>query len=115
MNSRDNTITYIEFPASDRAQMQAAQVFYGAVFGWHYPNWGDNYAGTDRSGMGSGLFVSGAAVNALILHIHPARKSSAFPEAAVSTSAIRQETSLQCGRTRWRKQPKWHSSSCQAG
>lgn len=89
MNSRDNTITYIEFPASDRAQMQAAQVFYGAVFGWHYQNWGDNYADTDGSGMGSGLCVSGAAAPLAV--IYSTELETAYRAVIAAGGAIVQE------------------------
>ena len=54
----DNTITYLEFAAADREQLHAAQQFYGAVFGWQYQSWGDDYLDTGDSGIGSGLCVN---------------------------------------------------------
>ena len=51
----DNTITYLEFAAADREQLHAAQQFYGAVFGWQYQSWGEDYLDTGDSGVGSGL------------------------------------------------------------
>lgn len=54
----DNTITYLEFAAADREQLHAAQQFYGAVFGWQYQSWGDDYLDTGASGVGSGLCVN---------------------------------------------------------
>ena len=38
--------------------LHAAQQFYGAVFGWQYQSWGDDYLDTGDSGIGSGLCVN---------------------------------------------------------
>lgn len=54
----DNTFTYLEFAAADREQLHAAQQFYGAVFGWQFQSWGDDYLDTGDSGIGSGLCVN---------------------------------------------------------
>jgi predicted enzyme related to lactoylglutathione lyase len=52
MTSNDRHIDYVELPAKDLAR---AKKFYGAVFGWTYQDWGDDYADTQASGVGSGL------------------------------------------------------------
>ena len=68
MKNAENTITYIEFPAADRERLYAAQAFYGAAFGWHYQNWGDEYRDTDASGVGSGLCVSDATAPLAVIY-----------------------------------------------
>lgn len=68
MKERNNTITYLKFPAADRARLHAAEAFYGAVFGWQYRHWGDDYRDTDGSGIGSGLCVSDAAAPLAVIY-----------------------------------------------
>lgn len=50
-------IDYIEFPVADAAALAAAKAFFGKAFGWTYQDWGDDYADTSGSGVGSGLNV----------------------------------------------------------
>jgi len=52
---RDNEINYVEFPAADPATLTATKAFYHEVFGWTYQDWGDTYADTPSSGVGSGI------------------------------------------------------------
>jgi uncharacterized protein len=53
--NRINQIDFIEFPAKDARQLKAAKAFYSAVFEWSYKDWGDDYADTAGSGLGSGI------------------------------------------------------------
>lgn len=54
-------IDYIEFSVTD---MAAAQRFYGTAFGWTFADYGDDYAGIQRSrgGEAGGLRVMPAVV-----------------------------------------------------
>jgi len=54
-NKRENQIDYVEFPATSGAAMAASKKFYREVFGWAFQDWGDDYADTKDSGIGSGL------------------------------------------------------------
>lgn len=45
----------IEFPASNREQLNKTKAFFGEVFGWSFRRWGDDYADTKDSGIGSGI------------------------------------------------------------
>jgi predicted enzyme related to lactoylglutathione lyase len=49
---RDQRIDYVELPAK---QFAATKKFYAGVFGWTYQDWGEGYADTKDSGVGSGL------------------------------------------------------------
>jgi predicted enzyme related to lactoylglutathione lyase len=53
--SRDNEISYVEFPAASAEALRAAKQFYTDVFGWKFQDWGDDYADTQSSGIGSGI------------------------------------------------------------
>ncbi|MBS0462803.1 MAG: VOC family protein [Proteobacteria bacterium] len=48
-------IDYVEFPLADAAAVAASKAFFGQAFGWTYQDWGDTYADTSGSGVGSGL------------------------------------------------------------
>lgn len=52
---KENHIDYIEFPAQGREELGRARDFYSGVFGWKYQAWGDDYADTKDSGLGSGI------------------------------------------------------------
>ena len=54
-SSKDNQIDYVEFPAASAAALRAAKQFYAAVFGWTFQDWGEDYADTKSSGIGSGI------------------------------------------------------------
>lgn len=51
----EGAITFIEWSAANIAELEQAKAFYGAVFGWSYTDWGDDYADTKDSGIGSGI------------------------------------------------------------
>ena len=55
MTHRNNQIDFVEFPVSDTAAFEHTRDFYADVFGWSYRNWGEDYADTHDSGVGSGL------------------------------------------------------------
>lgn len=52
MASKHHTINYVEFPAPDLAAMKA---FYGAVFGWTFQDWGENYVSFHGAGVDGGF------------------------------------------------------------
>ena len=56
-----NTIDYVEFPVSGADALVHTENFFSQVFGWRYKNWGDSYADTTDSSVGSGLTVASAA------------------------------------------------------
>jgi predicted enzyme related to lactoylglutathione lyase len=53
--ARNNCIDYIEFPAKSDNELATAKQFYGSAFGWIYKDWGDDYADTRSSGVGTGI------------------------------------------------------------
>ena len=53
--SIDNRIDFIELPVADAAALARSRQFFNHVFGWTYTAWGDDYADTGSSGIGSGL------------------------------------------------------------
>lgn len=52
---RTNRIDFIEFPATTTAELQRTAAFFLEVFGWAYREWGEDYADTTASGVGSGI------------------------------------------------------------
>ncbi|MBN1910837.1 MAG: VOC family protein [Pirellulales bacterium] len=50
-----NQIDYVELPIAKTGDLPRAKAFYENVFGWSYADWGDDYADTKDSGVGSGL------------------------------------------------------------
>lgn len=55
MAHQESQIDYVEFPAKNKADLELAKDFYGAVFQWQFQDWGDDCADTSGSGLGSGL------------------------------------------------------------
>jgi predicted enzyme related to lactoylglutathione lyase len=53
--ARNSCVDYIEFPAGSLDELTAAKRFYGSVFGWVYKDWGNEYADTESSGVGTGI------------------------------------------------------------
>ncbi len=54
-SSRHNSIDFVELAVPSRAELASSKSFYSTVFGWTYKDWGDDYADTQSSGVGSGL------------------------------------------------------------
>ena len=54
-NARVNCFDFIEFPAESIDELNQSKDFYRSVFGWSYKDWGDDYADTQSSGLGSGI------------------------------------------------------------
>ena len=52
MSGMHHTFNYIELPAADLAAMK---VFYTAVFGWSYVDYGPSYAAITGAGMDGGF------------------------------------------------------------
>jgi predicted enzyme related to lactoylglutathione lyase len=48
-------VDYIELPAKSIAELKRTKAFYAELFGWSYRDWGDDYADTRDSGLGSGV------------------------------------------------------------
>ncbi|HQZ82022.1 MAG TPA: hypothetical protein PLR83_02265 [Pyrinomonadaceae bacterium] len=65
--SNHNEIDYIELPASTSEDFAKVKSFYGSVFGWEYQQWGDDYADTKSSGVGSGINADGPSKAPLIV------------------------------------------------
>ncbi len=55
MSKRDDTIDFVEFPAHSAASIARTKDFYAKAFGWSFQDWGDDYADTSSSGVGSGF------------------------------------------------------------
>ena len=55
MPKQANQIDFIEFPADSVASLQKAKAFYSETFGWSFKDWGDDFADTSSSGVGSGI------------------------------------------------------------
>ena len=53
-------IDFVEFPARSSAALQQTVDFYRQAFGWQYKQWGEDYADTRDSGVGSGLNADAA-------------------------------------------------------
>lgn len=58
MQRHNHRIDYIELPAGSVSLLGQAKQFYGAVFGWTYQDWGNEYASTQDSGIESGVSVA---------------------------------------------------------
>ena len=56
-----NQIDYIEFPLPGADALKQSQSFFSKVFGWTYQSWGESYADTADSGVGSGLAADPAS------------------------------------------------------
>ncbi|MFO1434906.1 MAG: VOC family protein [Gammaproteobacteria bacterium] len=54
-NKPNNSIDFIEFPARTTGDLADAKLFFRKVFGWSYRDWGDDYADTHDSAIGSGI------------------------------------------------------------
>jgi len=62
MNERKHEqIDYIEFPAAD---LNAAKNFFGAVFGWSFEEFGDDYMAFSDAGVDGGFYRSDLASRA---------------------------------------------------
>jgi predicted enzyme related to lactoylglutathione lyase len=55
MAKKPNEIDFIEFPTENIAEVIKAKSFYSEVFNWTFKDWGENYADTTSSGIGSGF------------------------------------------------------------
>ena len=84
MSTDSNIINYVEFPAADADQVQKAVSFYNAVFGWDYQMWGDSYADTPSSGIGSGISGGGEGTSRGILPVIQSEDLDASYKAVVA-------------------------------
>jgi uncharacterized protein len=53
--SRHNRIDFIELSAPSKEALVSSKNFYQTVFSWTYKDWGDDFADTQSSGVGSGI------------------------------------------------------------
>ncbi len=60
MKNTSTHIDYIELPVANSTDLAHSQQFFSQVFGWTYTAWGDDYADTNASGIGSGLNADAA-------------------------------------------------------
>ncbi len=58
MPIQDNSINYIEFPATD---MEKTRQFYGAAFGWTFVDYGPAYASFSGAGVDGGFTLDAKA------------------------------------------------------
>ncbi|MGC4072357.1 MAG: VOC family protein [Nibricoccus sp.] len=54
-SAHQGQIDYVEFPAPSKVALNETKKFYSEAFGWHFQDWGDDYADTKSSGVGSGI------------------------------------------------------------
>ena len=54
-NQKQSCIDFIEFPVESAAALVQSKAFFSEVFGWSFKDWGEDYADTDSSGLGSGF------------------------------------------------------------
>ena len=59
MNEHEK-INYVEFPAKD---IEAAKVFFAAVFGWSFVDYGSEYTAFRNAGIDGGFFKSDLTVS----------------------------------------------------
>jgi uncharacterized protein len=55
MTRRNNCIDFVEFPSKSVKDLAQSKHFFSSVFGWSYDDWGDDYADTKDSGVGTGI------------------------------------------------------------
>ena len=53
-------IDFIEFPATNAAQLGRAKTFFAGVFGWTFQDYGDDYADITNAGVGGGINADAA-------------------------------------------------------
>ena len=51
--NRNNQISYVEFPAKD---LVATKAFFQTAFGWHFKDYGPDYAAFSDQGIDGGFF-----------------------------------------------------------
>ncbi|MGB1239018.1 MAG: VOC family protein [Pseudomonadales bacterium] len=47
-------INYVEFPSAD---LQITKLFFGAVFGWRFTDYGPEYCSIDNAGLDGGFYL----------------------------------------------------------
>lgn len=88
--SNHNEIDYIELPANSAEDLAKAKGFYSSVFGWEYQNWGDDYADTKSSGVGSGINADGPSKAPFVV-IHVADITAAYDSVTAAGGVITKE------------------------
>ena len=76
MSIQDNSINYIEFPATD---MEKTKQFYSAAFGWTFIDYGLTYASFSGAGVDGGFTLdskaSGSTGVLVVLYHHELEKA----------------------------------------
>ncbi|MCC6451384.1 MAG: VOC family protein [Acidobacteria bacterium] len=83
-------IDYIELPAENIADLIKTKAFFETVFGWEYQQWGDDYADTKSSGVGSGINAESPSKAPLPV-IHVADIEAAYSKVKAAGGAITKE------------------------
>ena len=110
-------IDYIELPAENIADLIKTKAFFETVFGWEFQQWGDDYADTKSSGVGSGInaespskaplpVIHVADIEAAISARLAARKARNFAEADRIREALKEKGILledSASGTTWRR------------
>ena len=77
---RDNQVNYVELATTN---IEATKVFYTAVFGWEFTDWGPDYVSFAKAGLDGGFRLAeevaeGGAL--VVLYHHDLRKTVALVE-----------------------------------
>ncbi len=88
--SNHNEFDYIELPAGNAEEFAKAKSFYSSVFGWEYQQWGDDYADTKGSGVGSGINGDNPSKAALVV-IYVADITAAYDSVKAAGGVIVKE------------------------
>lgn len=83
-------IDYIELPAENIADLIKTKAFFETVFGWEYQQWGDDYADTKSSGVGSGINAESPSKAPLPV-IHVADIDAAYSKVKAAGGVITKE------------------------
>ncbi|MCZ2389485.1 MAG: VOC family protein [Acidobacteria bacterium] len=88
--STNHHIDYVEFPARTVEELGRTRAFFEAAFGWSYQQWGDDYADTRSSGVGSGINAEDPSASVLPV-IYVEDLEAAFERVKASGGSITKE------------------------
>jgi len=83
-------IDYIEFPAASIGDLAKTTTFFAEAFGWEFQQWGDDYADTKSSGVGSGVNAESPSKAPLPV-IHVADIDAAYSKVMAAGGSITKE------------------------
>ena len=90
MSKENSHVDYIEFPAKSMKELNAVKDFFTRVFGWSCQQWGDDYADTKGSGVGSGINAKDSATASLPV-IYVADIQATYNEVKVTGAPVTKE------------------------